>query len=60
MQFSVVILVNANGGGFAIKVTLEVPRDYSTIPGESEQNVGRLADCDIAFSHPIVVNEVFV
>ena len=26
------------------------------LPGESEKNVGRLANCDIAFSHPIVVN----
>ena len=29
------------------------------VPGESERNVGRLANCDIEFSHPMAVNKIF-
>ena len=29
------------------------------VRGESEKNVGCLADCDMEFSHTIVVNKIF-
>ena len=32
----------------------------SDILGESEKNVGRFAGCDASFSHPIVVNQIFL
>ena len=48
-------------GTFVVEPRLWLSHSSSQlhIPGESEKNVGRLADCDITLNHPIIVKYNF-